>query len=144
MDLAKVIYQATIETVDDVISYKVVLNNEENYTVDIYRSQQSDGFRPVRIDYTTKFHTDESAVKDLGRDMAASLKELEGSVVSVSYDKGPGYAAYAKHDASKPVDGWYLTAWAELPYWVEAWQMDGNHVANGLRLIADAEEKGDL
>lgn len=138
--MTKEIFHATVETVNGVTNYKVELNDDKALTVDIYKSEYFDDFIARELDSTNAQHSDEEAVRDLGERIAAKLLELDGSVVSVSYGKGLGYDTYA----SKGADGCGLRAWAELPYWVEAWQMDGDHASNGVRLVREAKEKGEL
>lgn len=136
MDLSKVIETVTIETVSDVINYTVELKDEKRRTVNVYRSEQSDGFKPKRIDTTTNTHTDDSAMHDLAKDIIRQLKAHMGPVVSVSYNLGNGYETYTADE-----DGYYLREWAHLPLYVKGWLAKGNHPDNVRRLVKEAYEK---
>lgn len=136
MDLSKVIETVTIETVSDVINYTVELKDEKRRTVNVYRSEQSDGFKLKRIDTTTNTHTDDSAMHDLAKDIIRQLKAHMGSVVSVSYNRGNGYETYTADE-----DGYYLREWSNLPLYVKGWLAKGNHHDNVRRLVKEAYEK---
>ena len=93
MDLNKVIETATVETIDDVIAYTVELTNEKYNIVSIYRSEQGDGFKLHKTNYSgSDYKGEDSLFKMVDKD----LKANEGAIVSVSYNKGWAYDIWAE------------------------------------------------
>lgn len=133
MDQSKVIETATIETVNDVIRYTVVVIDNEYRDVAVYRTQQSDDFKVKELGKDTLPTTDDSDQNYVARNITEDLKANAGAVVSVSYNKGEGFETWATGE-----DGFYLMFWQWLPLYVKGWLMDGNHPANSWKLVDEA------
>ena len=95
MDLNKVIETAKVETIDDVIAYTVELTNEKYNIVSIYRSEQGDGFKLHKTNYSG---SDYKGTDSLSKMIDKDVKANEGAIVSVSYNKGLAFDTWAENN----------------------------------------------